>query len=91
MRTAACLALVVASCGSLTAEERAAMSKVEVITAEPARECQNLGPVSGSPLQLEAMRLGGNVVRRDASPSSGTAFYCPPPAEPRPPPLIVQP
>ena len=70
-------------CGSLTAQQRAAVAKVQIITAEPAVNCQNLGPVSGSlqsdgpgGIRAKAVLLGGNTVGVDAH-AVMTAFYCP--------------
>jgi len=81
---AAVSVLATSSCGSLTAEQRAAMAKVQVITTEPALNCQNLGPVSGSftsdgprGIRAKAVLLGGNTVVVDAH-AVTTAFYCPP-------------
>ena len=76
--------LATSSCGSLTAEQRAAVAKVQIITTEPALNCQNLGAVSGSfnsdgarGVRAKAVLLGGNTVVVDAH-AVTTAFYCPP-------------
>jgi hypothetical protein len=81
--------LALAACASLTPEQQAAVAKVQVIQTEPEQRCQNLGAVSGSRessgaggLRANAVLLGANTVRVGAS--SATAFYCPPPAGPKP-------
>jgi hypothetical protein len=91
-RTGAALLFVVsAACGGVTAEERAAMAKLQIVVTEPGFTCQNLGDVSGS-YRLQAVRLGANIVRLDTPTSaSGIAFYCPPPSGPAPSPPVVQP
>jgi hypothetical protein len=80
---------LVAACGSITAEQRAAMAKVAVTVTEPAPSCQNLGSVSGD-VRLKAVQLGANTVRLDApTATSGTAFFCPAPSSgPSLPPII---
>lgn len=82
----AVVTLVTVACAGLTAEQRAAAAKVQIITASPALACQNLGPVSGSAdsLRGNTVLLGGNTVQ--TGPGGPTAFYCPPPAAPRAPP-----
>ncbi len=77
------------ACGGLTAEQRAAAARVQIITADPALDCQNLGAVSGSRdndgaggIRGQAVLLGGNTVRLDAH-GGTTAYYCPGPAQPR--------
>jgi len=87
------------ACASLTAEQQAAVSKVQVMSSDPATNCQNLGTVSGSrdsdgasSMRGKTVRMGGNTVRVDAKgvlSTDATAFYCPPPkadpdAEPTP-------
>jgi hypothetical protein len=94
-RLALLLAVLAAACGSLTADQRAAVANVQVVNAEPAAECQNLGAVSGSVADARGIRwkavvLGANTVHLDG-PSTGTAFYCPPPQAPRALPAIVHP
>jgi hypothetical protein len=79
--------LATSACATLTAEQRAAAAKVQVITSEPALECQNLGVVSGSRegdgpggVRAKAVLLGANTVRMDKQ-GVTTAFYCPDAAE----------
>ena len=87
------------SCASLTAEQQAAVAKVEIRSSDPALNCQNLGVVSGSrdgdgasSMRGRTVLMGGNTVRVDAKgivSTEATAFYCPPPkvdpdAEPTP-------
>ena len=79
--------LATTGCATLTAQQRAAVSKVSVITSEPALNCQNLGVVSGSResegpdgVRAKAVLLGANTVRVDAQ-GATTAFYCPDSAE----------
>jgi hypothetical protein len=75
---AAALILLSVACAGLTAEQRAAAAKVQIITTIPALNCQNLGPVSGSgdSLRGHTVLLGGNTVQ--TGPDGTTAFYCPP-------------
>ena len=82
----ASLALAIAAtpaCATLTVAQQAAVSKVQVITAEPATNCQNLGIVTGSResdgpggTRAKAVILGANTVHVDPQGVS-TAFYCP--------------
>jgi hypothetical protein len=81
--------LATAGCASLTAEQQAAVAKVQVINREPERNCQNLGAVSGSAdsmgpggIRAKAVLLGGNTVYVDAH-GVTTAFYCPGTITPR--------
>jgi hypothetical protein len=88
-------AAATSACAGLTAQQQAAVAKVQIITAEPALNCQNLGIVSGSResdgasgVRGKTVILGGNTVH--ATPQGvTTAFYCPeaapaPDAEPVP-------
>jgi len=77
-----------AACASLTADQQAAVSKVQIQTVDPASNCQNLGVVSGSrdgtgasSLRGRTVILGANTVRLDEKGSGATAFYCPAPKE----------
>ncbi len=88
---AALVLAAVPACASLTAEQQAALAKVQFITTDPAHNCQNLGVVSGSrdgtgagSARGKAVILGANTLRGDGS--AMTAFYCPPDpnAEPSP-------
>ncbi len=79
---AVCL-LALVSCGSVTEEQRLAISRVQVLSGEPAPNCQNLGSVTGSRdsdgphgVRAKAVKLGANTVRMDSS-GSAYAFYCP--------------
>jgi hypothetical protein len=80
--------LATLACGGLTAEQRAAVAKVQVIGVEPAPDCQNLGVVSGSDgmgpggVRAKSVLLGGNTVHVDVH-GGTTAFFCPGPAQPR--------
>ena len=90
---------LVTACASLTAEQQAAVSKVQLVSSDPAENCQNLGTVSGSRdadgpggMRGKTVLMGGNTIRVDAKgglSAAGTAFYCPaakadPDAEPTP-------
>jgi hypothetical protein len=103
-RRAALLSLSLASiaasaCASLTPAQQAAVAKVQIVSTDPANDCQNLGTVSGSRdgdgpggLRGRTVLKGGNTVRVDTkglTSSEATAFYCPEPkpdpdAEPTP-------
>ena len=99
---AAMLVFAPLGCASLTPEQQAAVSRVIVMRSNPAPECQNLGPVSGSRdtesatgIRGRTVLLGGNTVRVDAPgmlSSDGAAFFCPPPkGPPAPVPVILRP
>jgi hypothetical protein len=79
-RTAWSLALflLTVACGGLSPEERAAVAKLAVVSADPGVGCQNLGPVSGNldTLRLKALKLGADTVQVDSGQTSGTAFFC---------------
>jgi hypothetical protein len=73
------------ACATVTPEQRAAAATIQVMTAEPANNCQNLGVVSGSPmgtdpgsLRAKAAGLGANMLHMNPD-GSATAFYCPSP------------
>jgi hypothetical protein len=95
------LGFVALGCASLTAEQQAAVSRVIVMRSDPAPECQNLGPVSGSRdtesatgIRGRTVLLGGNTVRVDAPgmlSSDGAAFFCPPPKPPPAPVPVIGP
>jgi hypothetical protein len=77
------LLLAVPACAGLTAQQRAAAAKVQVVTSEPAFNCQNLGPVSGAAngdgagsLRANTMLQGGNTVHVDTH-GNAMAFFCP--------------
>jgi hypothetical protein len=87
------------ACASLTAEQLVAVSKVQIVSSDPAENCQNLGTVSGSReadgpggMRGKTVLMGGNTIRIDAKgvlSTAGTAFYCPaakadPEADPTP-------
>jgi hypothetical protein len=78
------------ACATVTVEQHMAVAKVLVITTEPARDCQNLGPVTGSRdsdtpsgARARTLAMGGNTVRVDAQ-GGMAAFYCPNPPEVEP-------
>ena len=89
----------VAACATLSPAQQAAVAKVQIVSTDPATDCQNLGTVKGSRdadgpggIRGRTVLLGGNTVRVDAkglTSSEATAFYCPEPkpdpdAEPTP-------
>ncbi len=85
--TASVPILAAAACASLTVQQRAGVNKVQVISSEPALNCQNLGVVTGSPqsegpggMRAKALALGANTVHLDAQ-GGAMAFYCPDAAE----------
>jgi hypothetical protein len=77
------VAVVVSACGGLTPQQQAAAAKVQITPSDPAANCQNLGPVTGSSdgvgsgsIRGKTVLLGGNTARVDAH-GDGMAFYCP--------------
>jgi hypothetical protein len=98
-RALSLVTVAASGCATLTPAQQAAVAKVQIVSSDPASDCQNLGTVAGSRdsdgpggIRGKTVLMGGNTVRVDAkglTSSDATAFYCPgpkpdPDAEPTP-------